>query len=264
MTAIERTAYPRFKQQPTAKELAGLYTPTSSEMAFAQSQTVSKMGQLRILVLLKSLQRLGYFPHPDFVPTPVIQHLRSHLKLPSNISAISPLRTRRRYQQAIRTYLNIKPYDDVAQQLVADAIAKAAEVMDYPADLINVSIEELVKQRYELPAFSTLDRLAGNIRSVANTRLFERISEHLSTSERTYLDQLLLPTTSQAQATLNLLKAPAKSATLSHMQQLQIKFDQLMSFGDAKRLLVGIAPSKVKSFAAQAKVLDVTELGETL
>ena len=71
-----------------------------------------------------------------------------------------------------------------------------------------------------------------------------------------------MPATSETQATLNLLKAPAKSATLSHMQQLQIKFDQLMSFGDAQRLLVDIAPSKVKSFAAQAKVLDVTELGD--
>jgi hypothetical protein len=105
MTAIERTAYPRFKQQPTGSELAEFYTPTPEEMAFAQSQSVSKIGRLRILVLLKSLQRLGYFPHSEFVPTPVIQYLRSHLKLPSKISAIPPLRTRRRYQQAIRTYL---------------------------------------------------------------------------------------------------------------------------------------------------------------
>ena len=32
-----------------------------------------------------------------------------------------------------------------------------------------------------------------------------------------------------------------------------------MSFGDAKRLLSGIASSKVKSFAAQAKALDISE-----
>jgi len=51
MTAIERTAYPRFKQQPTCSELAEFYTPTPEEMAFAQSQSVSKIGRLRILVL---------------------------------------------------------------------------------------------------------------------------------------------------------------------------------------------------------------------
>ncbi|MDZ4872182.1 MAG: hypothetical protein CLLPBCKN_001570 [Chroococcidiopsis cubana SAG 39.79] len=39
MTVIDRTAYPRFKSQPTAKELADLYTPTSDEIAFVQSHT---------------------------------------------------------------------------------------------------------------------------------------------------------------------------------------------------------------------------------
>jgi hypothetical protein len=56
------------------------------------------------------------------------------------------------------------------------------------------------------------------------------------------------------------LKSPAKRATLSHLRQLQAKFEQLMSFGDAKRLLSPIAAAKVKAFAQQAKVLDIAEL----
>jgi Domain of unknown function (DUF4158) len=62
MTAIERTAYPRFKSQATVKELTELYTPSASELAFAQTQVKSKRGLLRLLVMLKSFQRLGYFP----------------------------------------------------------------------------------------------------------------------------------------------------------------------------------------------------------
>lgn len=118
---------------------------------------------------------------------------------------------------------------------------------------------ELVKQRHELPAFSTIDRLAGNIRSIINTRLFQRVSTGLSESEHIYLDGLLTPQSFEPQATLNLLKSPAKSATLSHLQQLQTKFAQLMTFGDTKRLVAGIAPSKVRAFAQQAKVLDISE-----
>jgi hypothetical protein len=38
--------------------------------------------------------------------------------------------------------------------------------MDNPADLINAAIDELIKQRYELPAFSTLDRLVGRVRTL--------------------------------------------------------------------------------------------------
>ncbi|MCY7273783.1 MAG: hypothetical protein LH702_08550, partial [Phormidesmis sp. CAN_BIN44] len=37
-------------------------------------------------------------------------------------------------------------------------------------------------------------------------------------------------------------------------------FNQLMTFGDAKRLLKGFPSAKRQSFAAQAKALDIAEL----
>ena len=78
--------------------------------------------------------------------------------------------------------MGVKPYDKNAQKLIAILVAAEAEVKDHPADLINVAIEELVKQRYELPAFSTLDRLIGHVRSLVNNRLFARVGVGLSTS----------------------------------------------------------------------------------
>ncbi|MBV9326970.1 MAG: hypothetical protein JO352_24715 [Chloroflexi bacterium] len=35
-TALERTAYPRFKRRPSAKELALVYTPTKEGLAFVR------------------------------------------------------------------------------------------------------------------------------------------------------------------------------------------------------------------------------------
>jgi Domain of unknown function (DUF4158) len=87
--------------------------------------------------------------------------------------------------------------DNRGQELAAIAISNAAEVRDHPADLINVAIEELVRQRYELPAFSTLDRLAGHIRSIVNTRLFKRLARQLSPADRQNLDLLLVPDSSE-------------------------------------------------------------------
>ncbi|MBD2207011.1 DUF4158 domain-containing protein [Calothrix sp. FACHB-1219] len=81
MTLVERTAYPRFKQFPDAKELAELYSPTPDEIKPAKSKTKSHQGFLSFIVMLKSFQRLGYFPHPELVPIAVIRHLRSCLKL---------------------------------------------------------------------------------------------------------------------------------------------------------------------------------------
>ena len=77
--------------------------------------------------------------------------------------------------------------------------------MDRNADLINVAIEELVKESYELPAFSTLDRLAGNIRSITNHRLFQQVASKLTLAEQTFLDELLLSQPIEGQVTLTFL-----------------------------------------------------------
>ncbi|MCP6760080.1 MAG: Tn3 family transposase, partial [Fischerella sp. CENA71] len=260
MTLIDRTAYPKFKQYPDPKELAELYTPTSAEIKFAKSRTKSHEGFLCFMVMLKSFQRLGYFPHPECVPNAVIKHLRSCLKLQSWVKAIPSQRQGYTYQRAIRSYLGVKQYDKTAQKLIAILVAQQAEVKDHPADLINVAIEELVKERYELPAFGTLDRLIGHIRTFVNNRLFGRVNNGLSSTEMVYLDQLLLGDIDESIATLNLLKSPPKSATFKGMKQLLTKFDALMSFGDAKRLLVSIALTKIRYFAAQARALDISEL----
>jgi TnpA family transposase len=259
MTAIERTAYPRFKSQPNLKELAELYTPTESELAFARAQTASKEGRFRLLISLKAFQRLGYFPDGATIPATVIEHLRKLLNLTNSVDAIAPLRSQRRYESAIRTFLQVNIFDAGARKYIAVALATAATTMDRNADLINVAIEELVKESYELPAFSTLDRLAGNIRSITNHRLFQQVASKLTPVEQTFLDELLLSQPIEGQVTLNLLKSPPKSVRLSHIIQLQSKFDKLMSFGDAQRLLAGIAKSKIQSFAAQAKALDISD-----
>lgn len=76
MTLVDRTAYPKFKQFPNPKELAELYTPQSEEIKLAKSKTKSHEGFLSFMVMLKSFQRLGYFPHPELVPIAVIKHLQ--------------------------------------------------------------------------------------------------------------------------------------------------------------------------------------------
>ena len=88
-----------------------------------RSHTKSKTGLLGLMVMLKSFQRLGYFTHPELVPPPIIIHLRTCLKLDSAVSSIPSLRSIRYYQQAIRTYLNINPYNEKGQELAAGAQA---------------------------------------------------------------------------------------------------------------------------------------------
>jgi TnpA family transposase len=260
MTAIERTAYPRFKSQANVQELAQLYTPSAEEITFAKSQVKSKRGLLRFLVMLKSFQRLGYNPQPDEIPATVIGHIRSCLNLSASVCAIPPERSRYYYAEAIRAYLGVNPYGRNAQMSVAKTIAQAAEVMEHPADLINVAVEELVKERYELTAFSTIDRLVGHIRTVVNNRLFHRIVKAMTPAQRELVDRLIANSSPELELTLSELKSPPKSARLSQIQALQAKFDRAISFGDLHQLVSTIVHAKIKSFAAQAKALDIADL----
>ncbi|MEO0852053.1 MAG: DUF4158 domain-containing protein, partial [Cyanobacteria bacterium J06648_11] len=259
MPAVDRTAYPRFNLNVAVKDWEQLYAPTEEELAFVRDRARSKSGVLSLLVMLKSVQRLGYFPASEDVPSEVVNYLRAASNLPSWTAFRHSPPSRHRYQRAIRSYLKIAPYDRKGQRLAAKAIATVAEVNDRPADLINVAIEVLVKERYELPAFSTLNLLAREIRLTVNQRLFRLVSRQMSQAERTYLDRLLAPASEQTEATLDLLRSSPKRASLSHLRELLEQFDRLMAFGEAQRILTPLTPAKIRSFAAQARGLNAGE-----
>jgi hypothetical protein len=75
MTAIERTAYPRFKQILSAKDLAEVYTPTPQERLIAHRSTKGRVAEVGFLVLLKTYQRLGRFVPLNEVPSSIIEHI---------------------------------------------------------------------------------------------------------------------------------------------------------------------------------------------
>ena len=259
MTALNRTAYPYFKQSPSPGELAELYTPTAADLALAEQRVRLVPNRLSFLVLLKSFQRLGYFPHPEVIPEAVISHIRQQLGLDATTTALAPENSRYRYHQVIRNYLQVKPYSSVAKQVAARAIEAAVSVMDHPTDLINVAVETLVKESYELLAFSTLERLAKHLRAVNHTELYQQISDQLTQVECDYLDGLIARPDADVQTMLNRLRAAPKSEKLTHLAQLQQTFDELMSFGDAQRLLAGINLLKIKHLAAYAKTLNIRD-----
>lgn len=260
MALIERTAYPRFSGNLSKIELTRLYAPALRELDLAQRSTRGgESQQLAFMVMLKSFQRLGYFPVPEDVPEVVVSHLRSQLGLADDTPAMSPPRSRQRYRDAIREYLGVKPFGKDARRLAAVAVTDAAQTMDDPADLVNVAIEELVKERYELPVFATLNRLSRHVRHAANARLFARVDKRLTDGEKHRLDRLL-EAGSHGRSDLNVLKAAPKSATKKNLSEMQERLIWLESMGDMGRLLEGVPNQKVANLSAQSRALDASEL----
>jgi len=261
MASIERTAYPRFKRSPLARELDALYTPTDEELQFARTLARKAQPRFGLLLLLKAFQRLGYFPPVVEIPATVVQHVRVAAGIGADVSPVyEESRTLYRHHQAVREWLGVVAYGEDGLRVASDAMATAAEVMDNPADLINVAIEELVRQRIELPAFSTLDRLSRRIRTLVNQRLFASVTGRLSEDECGQLDALLAVGSARNKSLFFALKTLPKRSSLQHLQDLLDHFVKLSETVGADHHLAGIPHAKIRHFAAEAKVLDVAEL----
>ncbi len=70
------------------------------------------------------------------------------------------------------------------------ACVEASRIREDLADIINVAIEELVRQRYELPAFSTFLRAAITSRSTVNRGNYSRITKALDFNAKDRIQSL--------------------------------------------------------------------------
>lgn len=132
--------------------------------------------------------------------------------------------------------------------------------MSDPADLINLSIELLIQQRYQLPAFSALDRMVGHIREQVHQKLYTQINTRLTDKQRKQLDELLRVPTDDHRTLFTRMKAFPKKATLTQVRKWAARLSWLEEIMDAPSLLDGIANSKIKQFAAHAHALEVGDI----
>ena len=82
MASMERTAYPRFRHGPNARELQDVFTPALAEIDFARSLAHRNEHFFAAVLLLKCVHYLGYFPELSEIPATVVNHVRIWLRQP--------------------------------------------------------------------------------------------------------------------------------------------------------------------------------------
>src|SRR5438067_6614851 len=193
MTAIDRTIYRRMKRSYATKELIEAYTPTEEERRFVSTMTRNAQNQLNLMLWIKLFPCLGYFPALDEIPAPLVDHVRKALDLAAEvIPGYDHDRTLYRHHQMVREYYQILPYGKEARRVILRTLLRAVRTMDNPADMINAALEELIKQRYELPAFSTLDRLVGRVRTLVYGQIFRMVNIRMTPEIQHSLEQLFV------------------------------------------------------------------------
>ena len=266
MTTLHETAYPSLKPDPTPRELAELYTPTKDEQLLAAGIGKRALPRMAALIHLKVFQRLGYFISLAEVP-PVI---REHIAQQVGVVRPPPAADLKRFEASgsrtalfatLRRHLNVKPMNPGGHAWLEVVADTAAETKHAVADIINVMLEELVHHRYELPAFSTLDRMAYRAREKSNNRYFSAITNQLTAHTRTLIDSLLKTATGESVSAWQMLKREPKRPTnketrtyIQHIRRLQYLVEQLPK--------PDVPVPKLKQFRHLARALNAAEMAE--
>jgi hypothetical protein len=263
MPAIHETAYPHLKRQPSPDELARIYTPTRAERDLAARQTKGPVARIGFLVMLKTFQRLGYFVRLVDVPEPIVAHVIACIGVPltvTDLSGYDTSGTRLRHLAAIRAYRQVQPYDRSVQRLLIRSLVDAAQTKTDLADLINIGIEELIRLRYELPAFTTFCRLARHARAVVHRAMYRYVQATLTPAVCAQLDQLLVVDPFTKRTPWDALKRDPGTPTLTHLKALLDHLAWLATLPSVHTALAAVPDVKRKHFAAEANTLDAARM----
>lgn len=261
MTAIDRTAYPNLGKALTRVELVARLSMSDADREFINANTRDEAGRLTLAVLLVVRRDAGCFPVYGATHASVIDHIAAQLELAvTEQFQDSSEKTLYRYRAAVRVYLDARAYGQVGESLVSAAITHAASTMSDPADLINRAIEALGAAGIDLPAFSTLDRLAGHVRMQVHRQMYDAVAACLNPATIEALDAMLIVPSGSATTAFNRLKHSPGPLRPKTIRQWTKRLDWLTGLIDPDPSLVGITHTKLRQFAAEAAVMEVSDL----
>jgi hypothetical protein len=209
------------------------------------------------------------------IPQVLIDFMKEQLHVPTANMLDYNASTLSRHRNHIYQALKITPWKKTqktksgkknhpVKTFTINTAMQAAQIHNYPADIINVVVEELKKQHYELPTFKQLDRLVKHARAVINNHIFNTVYNSMSAEQITVLDELLETKEDYQRSGYNALKSVPKNPTITHFRELMKHHDWLMSWGDLHTQLSSIIPIKLNQFAQQARSLDASNLPDFL
>jgi hypothetical protein len=145
---------------------------------------------------LKCFQRLGCFPKFSNIPNSIREHIAESLDrnlLNASYGDSIPGTTLRWLKTAVRRRCHVKRFTLKAQgKWLREFAFDIARTKESVLDIVNAMIEFLVKESYELPAFSTLDRLGYESRAAATSLYINRIYDALSTDSMRLMESVLV------------------------------------------------------------------------
>ena len=268
MTTIYRTAYPRlvYDKKLRTQELEQFFTPTLEELSYVKKKARGDNSRLGLMVLLKTFQYLGYFSNIKDINQVIFTHIKKNMPFIGRLAKINYHfdSLLYRHRKFIREYFNITWWGNIKSKAPINPVRRhalevacnASKTMNNLADIINVVLENLRKNSYELPAFNQIDRLVMHARGLVNRIIFQNIYNKLSTIQLNYYKELLELPEHYNRTNFNALKSLPQRPTITHFRELLEHHDWLMTLPDLEGILKKVSQQKILQFAEEAKAAD--------
>ncbi|MDR3568634.1 MAG: DUF4158 domain-containing protein, partial [Syntrophobacteraceae bacterium] len=263
MPILQETAYPCFRKRTRARDLVEFFTPTKEELSYAEDFIRSKDAELGFLILLKSFQRLGYFKPATSVPEDIAKHIAASIGCAYSVRAIKEYeRSRNKWYHVdrIRQLMEVKPFDKDATDFLGVSMRQAALIKQDLVDIINVGIEELVRNRFELPVFETLLREAKKARAVTNSLIYCEIYERAGEEARSATDKILETDSETKRSPWNDLRQDPGKPTLKELNRLLDRLIWLRGIERFEDTFRKVPYIKVRHLALEACSLDAARM----
>jgi len=263
LPTIRETAYPCFRTNTAAKDLAEVYTPNEKELAYARSFIRTKDMELCFFILLKSFQRLGHFVPVISVPNVISKHIAGVLGCvyaPEILEEYDRSRNKWKHVRRIRQFLGIKSVGKDTRNFLRITLRQAARTKQDLVDVINVGIEELVRNHFELPAFDTLLREAKKARSKTNKQIYQQIYDRVDEQTRLIVDDIFKTDPATKRSLWNQLRQDTGKPTLKELKELINRLSwlhEINRFGDPFHK---VPYAKIHHLALEARSLDAARI----
>ncbi len=255
-------AYPEFPDPLTAATIRQLMTPRLNELRWVRQTSHSPASRLGLLCWLKTFPILGRFAPPGEIPAPIVAYLAERADLAGLTLDSYPARTRVRHRTEVRAFLGIQPWDAAAEALAISTMERIVAGRTHLSDLINGAIEALVAASYELPALSTLRRLAGNVHARVTDAWLALIGARLSPVTRRQLEALLSVADEATGSAFSKLCKSTQRASRNHLDDLLGQLGWLNELALPAGVLADIPVTRIDAWAEEARRLTATELRE--
>lgn len=253
LSPAQRTRFEKAHESLTPLELARHYTLSESDVAFIESHRRDH-NRLGCAIQLCFLRFPGRPLQPDeVVPTALLAFVARQLGLPTEcISAYGERETtRREHLLEIRQVFGFRPYNSIAETSLAKWLLPIAMNTRLPEHLVDEVLCEMRAQRIVVPALSTVEKLVWHVRRKAESRIYKRLTDSLTATQRLQIRQLTELRENGRTSWLDWLKKPPRRPSPKSFQGITRRLGFIRRIGLDPALARTVHQSRLSQLARE-------------